>query len=69
MLCNDLNSSNGPYVVCWEAWNGLKTSGTPTGISTANGFECDMEVDDFDVTEGWGVFEQLLYSICDVSGS
>ena len=69
MLCDDLDNSNGPYVVCWEAWNELKTLRTPTGISTANGFECDMEVDDFDVTKGWEVFGSLLYGICDVSGS
>ena len=54
--------------MCWEAWNGLITTGTPTGISTANGFECDMEVCDFDVTEGWGVFGSLTYDVCKVFG-
>ena len=44
MLFDDLDSFNGPYGMCLNAWNELQQAGTRSGISTANAFKWILDL-------------------------
>ena len=42
--CNDWNNFTWPYGVCWDAWNDLKCSWTPSGLAAAYGSKWEMKL-------------------------